>query len=150
MGKEELEQRAFALFHGGFHCAEAVAKAVTDEFADEPSVEIPRIATGFGGGIGRSHEDTCGALSGGVVALGYLHGRMKQGENIDDFMGLVAKFRSRFMAEAGASNCHDLLKGFGEQKNLDKCKGLTAKTAGILWDILSSRDVACTNVRSIK
>ena len=35
---------------------------------------IPRIATGFGGGIAR-HGETCGALVGAIMALGLKHGR---------------------------------------------------------------------------
>jgi C_GCAxxG_C_C family probable redox protein len=35
---------------------------------------IPRIATGFGGGIGKQGE-VCGAVSGGVMVIGLLRGR---------------------------------------------------------------------------
>ena len=35
---------------------------------------VPRIASGFGGGIGRQGE-TCGAVTGGVMALGLIYGR---------------------------------------------------------------------------
>lgn len=60
-------------FAAGHNCAEAVLLAVAGALG-EKSPLIPRLATGFGAGMGRCGE-VCGALSGAVMALGLRFGR---------------------------------------------------------------------------
>ncbi len=70
---------------------------------------IPRIATGFHGGVGGSHRWTCGALSGGVIAAGMALGREKPGESakrVDTFVQqLLGDFEGRF----GSVRCYELV-----------------------------------------
>jgi len=61
-------EKAVELFVSGFNCAEATLLVLSEEFGKKASV-IPRIATGFGGGIGRTGQ-ICGPLSGAVMAIG--------------------------------------------------------------------------------
>ncbi len=68
---------------------------------------IPRIAFGFGGGIGNTGA-VCGAVVGGVMGLGL---KMDRGETMEDAMGAfgtVAEFRNRFEAEMGSIHCREL------------------------------------------
>jgi len=136
MTREEVERKAFDYFQSGFHCAEAVSKTITELFAQEACRDIPRVASGFGGGIGRTHEDTCGALTGGVIAIGYLFGRDNPDEEWRDAYERAAEFRKRFTEEFGSTNCRALLDAFGEQDNWHKCKRMAAGAAGILSDLL--------------
>ena len=136
MMRTQIENMAFNHFQAGFHCAEAVSKTITDLFADRPCEDLPRMATAFGGGIGGTHGEPCGAFLGGVLALGYLYGRMEPGANKDDAYRLATEFRKRFIAKFGSPSCGMILIGFGEQVNLDKCKSLTAVTAGMLGELL--------------
>ncbi|MDY7077891.1 MAG: C-GCAxxG-C-C family protein [Chloroflexota bacterium] len=136
MTREEVEKRAFDNYQSGFHCAESISKAVVELYAEGPSNEIPRIAAGFLGGIGATHEEVCGALAGGIIAIGYLFGRMEPGKDIQDARELAAEFRHRFVEEFGATNCQVLLDGFGNQENAIKCKRLTATAAGLLSELL--------------
>lgn len=70
------EDEAKRLFDNGFNCAESVLLATSHEkFAQSIGGIIPRIATGFGGGIARN-GDVCGALTGGVMAIGLALGRV--------------------------------------------------------------------------
>ncbi|MEW6609116.1 MAG: C-GCAxxG-C-C family (seleno)protein [bacterium] len=140
MIREDVEKKAFDYFEGGFHCAEAISKTITEFFAKELSSEIPKVASGFGGGIGKTKEDVCGALTGGVIALGCLFGRMEPGKDLKDVCELTSEFRRRFIDEFGSTNCQTILKGFGEQENMQKCKKLTATAAGILSEILVERE----------
>ncbi|HAL61822.1 MAG TPA: hypothetical protein DCP08_05375 [Chloroflexi bacterium] len=70
---------------------------------------IPRIATGFHGGVGGSHRWTCGTLSGGVIAAGIAFGREKPGESakrVDTFVQqLLGDFEERF----GSVSCYELV-----------------------------------------
>lgn len=139
MNKREVEKTAFDHFDSGFHCAESVAKTIIDLYAQNPNAEMVRIASGFLGGIGGTHAETCGALTGGIAAIGYLFGRTEPGEDIQLAQELAAEFTNRFVEGFGSANCGVLLEGFGEQQNGHKCKGLAAGAAGLLFELLEER-----------
>ncbi len=138
--KKEIEQKTYDYFNGGFNCAESISKAIIEEFSKEKSVEIPKIASGFGGGVGHSKDDICGTLAGGIMALGFLYGRMNQGENIQKLMKITAEFRTEFINKFGSSNCKILLDKFGVQEKSDKCKKITAEAAGLLADLIAKNN----------
>ena len=139
MMEKPIEKQAFDYFQNGYHCGEAVCRTVMENFGREIGPDIPRAATGFGGGVGRSHEDLCGSLAGGVVALGCLFGRMEPGVDWTECAELVGEFRRRFKEAFGSSNCGVLLKQYGEQEDMMKCKQMTGRTAGIIADLLAER-----------
>ena len=134
MSKEEAEKRAFQYFQSGFHCAEAISKSLTELLEKENGSFPPNVATGFGGGIGGSHLDICGALTGGIIALGWLFGRKNPGEDKTRIFGLSSEFRKRFGEKFGSCSCPVLLEKFGKQENGMKCKKMTAEAAGITAD----------------
>jgi len=70
--KNILCEKAVARFLEGYNCAQSVLLTMFEHWNDENEL-IPRIATGFGGGIGRCGS-VCGALTGGVMALGIEYG----------------------------------------------------------------------------
>lgn len=70
---KEPKDVALEYFAAGYNCAEAVLLAVAGALDVKPD-HLPRIATGFGGGVAGCGE-ICGALSGAVMALGLKHGR---------------------------------------------------------------------------
>jgi C_GCAxxG_C_C family probable redox protein len=68
------ERRGVRLFDSGYNCAEAVLLATSqDALRRKVGAVIPRIATGFGGGISRN-GDVCGALTGGIMGIGLAGG----------------------------------------------------------------------------
>ncbi|MDO9630437.1 MAG: C-GCAxxG-C-C family protein [Humidesulfovibrio sp.] len=138
MSREQVEQRATELFQSGLHCAEAVLAAVLEGQGADAAGFSPRAASAFGGGVGRSKKDLCGALSGGLIALGLLQGR----DTPDDEWGAVAAaaqgVRSRFEAMHGCTDCGRQLERLGPQEGMDKCIRLAATTAGMFHDALQS------------
>jgi C_GCAxxG_C_C family probable redox protein len=80
--------------------------AVCQELGIENDI-IPRIASGFGGGIGGTGA-VCGAVVGGVMAIGLKEGRDDASEDRFRTWGLVQEFRRRFEAEMGHICCHEL------------------------------------------
>ncbi|HUH65706.1 MAG TPA: C-GCAxxG-C-C family protein [Syntrophales bacterium] len=136
MLKEELEKKAFDYFYTGFCCAEALSKTIIDHFAEKPEDYPIKVATGFCGGIGRTHEDMCGALAGGVLAVGYLYGRTEKGKDFSQVIAITFEFRRQFIEAFGSTNCAAILESFGEQEKYIKCKQMTGKAAGMLYDIL--------------
>lgn len=98
-----MTKRALELFDGGFNCAEAVTLATAERLGIKNDL-LPRAATAFGGGLGRTNS-VCGALTGGALVLSIVHGRTTQSDDrtvlIKKVQELVAGFRSRF----GSDNC---------------------------------------------
>jgi C_GCAxxG_C_C family probable redox protein len=109
LSKDETTKLAEKYAEGGFLCSESVLMAIAD-CLNISSDLIPKIATGFGAGIGRRGE-ACGALAGGVMALGLRFGRSAVEETQGDrrpywfSTELADTFRGRF----GAIRCRDLL-----------------------------------------
>jgi len=70
--KEMLCEEAVKSFRQGYNCAQSVLLTMFKHWKGKNKL-IPRIATGFGGGIGRCGS-VCGALTGGVMAIGVKQG----------------------------------------------------------------------------
>ena len=135
----EAGQRAFEYHKSGFHCAEAVLKAIVEIYGNGTSHDIPKIATAFGGGIGRTKQEICGAITGGVMAIGFLSGRNEPGVDWADPSEMAAKLKQRFVQEHGTTICGALLATFGPQENMMRCKQLSGEVAGMLAEILDER-----------
>ena len=114
-----------------------IAKTVLEMFSGQPHPEATRAASVFGGGIGGSTEELCGAFTGGVIALGYLLGRDAPGDNMRDAGALVQEFKSRFQTQFGTLKCRDLLFSFDEKEGPLGCVKLTAETTVILANLLN-------------
>ena len=137
--RQRVAEQAFNYHNSGYHCAEAISKAIMEFYCDEQSAAVPRVASAFGGGVGRTHEDMCGALSGALLGLGLVLGRSQPNENWDDLAQMGAELRQAFMAETGSTNCAVILKAFGEQTNMMKCKNLSGKTAALAVEIIERK-----------
>lgn len=137
--KKDPGKEAFDYFNNGFCCSEAVSKTIIDRFSDNPEGFPVKAASGFCGGIGRSHEDICGALAGGVIAAGYLFGRMEQRKDLSEACLVINEFRKSFLAEFGSTSCAAILQSLGEQENYMKCKQLTGRAAEILAEIIEEK-----------
>jgi C_GCAxxG_C_C family probable redox protein len=68
---------------------------------------IPRIASGFGGGIGGTGA-VCGAVVGATMVIGLKRGRDDASEDRFGAWRVVQEFRRRFEAEIGHICCHEL------------------------------------------
>ena len=69
-----------------------------------------RAASGLGGGIGLTTDGSCGALTGGVMAIGLVYGRTL--ERIEErtltAYRLARRLQDRFVAEYGSGTCKDI------------------------------------------
>jgi len=70
---------------------------------------VPRIATAFAGGMGRSGE-VCGAVVGAVMCIGVKYGREEPGQwqQDDAAHALTQRFLRAFRDEMGTINCREL------------------------------------------
>jgi C_GCAxxG_C_C family probable redox protein len=92
----------------------------------------------FGGGIGRSFEEACGALTGGLIAIGHLHGRRAPGGDWDLPAKLGAELRNRFIDDFGTSHCATLRGRFGQERQMQECRKLVHGMVVRLLELLES------------
>jgi C_GCAxxG_C_C family probable redox protein len=131
----------------GFLCSESVLLAISDWLGIRSEL-IPKIATGFGGGVGGCGS-LCGAIAGGVMALGLKFGRNdpKQKTVVYD---LAAEFLKRFEKEHGHILCRELTgcdlateagrKRYNHEKMWEtKCRQYIGNAAGMVIDLISQR-----------
>ena len=64
-------------YRNGYFCCEAVMASVRDNFDLDVPKEVIAMSSGMSVGAGRS-GCMCGALNGGILALGMLFGRQNQ------------------------------------------------------------------------
>ncbi len=79
---DRIKEQARANFSRGYNCAECVFEAVLTNIDSGLPPETLKLATGFGGGVGL-FGDTCGAISGAVLAVSAVHGRSELPEGED-------------------------------------------------------------------
>lgn len=101
--------KAQALFEQGYNCCQAVALAFAQEMG-LPEETVLRLASGFGGGLGRLRE-VCGAVSGMVLVTGMLHG-YSEPHAVEEKKALYArvqKLAARYREANGSIVCKELL-----------------------------------------
>ena len=149
--------RAVDLHVGGFNCAEAVYLGVLNALGiDSDEMLAVSVATGLGAGIGRTGR-TCGALTGGVLALGLLFGRDEPGAvaAYARTCQLVQEAFDQFESRFGSTECHQL-SGYDFTSDIDwkafagdtcrkrKCLGYVGAAASIFIAIaLAETDDNC-------
>ena len=104
-------QLAEKLFLEGHNCSQAVALAFAQD-AQGPASFVGAASLPLGGGLGRLRL-TCGAVSGGAMALGLLFPRAGK----DEMYALVQEFARRFLEKYNALDCRALLQGAGVAVN---------------------------------
>jgi len=143
----ETAQEAVGLFNSGYNCAESVLIALSQELGQKNAM-IPRIATGFGAGIGRA-GDVCGALSGAVMAMGLQGGCDKAAEEKDKRQALyrdVLSMVDDFEKEFGSSQCKILTgcnlrtkEGLDEYYRQETRKKICPKLVGWCADYVAKK-----------
>lgn len=124
---------------GSFYCSEAIVKTIKDTFDLDFSDEVIKMASGFPVGIGGS-GCTCGAVSGGVMALGMVFGRAEGNDpKVAKAMELSAELHNRFRDKRKFVCCKILTKGMdkGKKEHKDQCVAITGEVAEIVADILN-------------
>lgn len=134
-----------------FLCSEAVLMALAECMGKESPL-IPRIATGFGAGVGREGE-VCGALSGAVMGLGLRFGRDTPGfprdgrrpywyatELAKGFRELHGRLRCRDLLGLDLTNPEDYRKYSEENLWGTRCRELITSATELAYDLLGRAD----------
>jgi len=129
---KKIKSDAEELFRkGDFFCSEAIVSSIKNNFELDMPDEMIAMASGFPVGIGRS-KCVCGAVSGGVLCIGYFFGRTKGGDpKVNKTLELANELQESFRKNHGCLCCHVHTKGFdmgsGEHKN--QCVSFTGEIA---------------------
>lgn len=142
-------EKARDLHERGFNCAQCVFAAVAPEFGiDEKAAK--KTASGLGGGFG-GLQGPCGALTGGILAIGAaLYGDPGE-KNDPELKAMVYEktriFVERFREEFGSLECLSLLGvriGSDEHsRNLDryraKCSTFIERGCALAAEVIAGR-----------
>ena len=117
---KKIESRvstATSYFEQGYNCSQAVFMAYSDMYDLEPETAA-KLATSFGGGMGRLRE-VCGAVSGMFLVLGmqypFTDTKDKTAKNTN--YKAVQRTANEFKMAMGSYICADLLKLKHEPQN---------------------------------
>ena len=103
-------QKAEEYFKQGYNCAQAVVKAFEEEIGGDIQAYL-RIASSFGGGIGRLRE-VCGAFSGSCMVAGLLRGYDEEnGVGKGAHYALIQRMALKNKEVNGSIICRELLAG---------------------------------------
>lgn len=132
---KKVREDAETLFREGkFYCSEAIVASIKYNFELDMPDEMIAMASGFPIGIGKS-KCVCGAVSGGILTLGYFFGRT-QGTSPKDpnsvkTLELANELQSEFKKNHKVLCCSVLTKGMdmasGEHKT--QCISFTGEIA---------------------
>ena len=103
-------EKAAQLFLQGYNCAQAMMVAYCDVTGLTPEFAA-RMASSFGGGMGRMRE-VCGAVSGMLMVAGLLYGYEIPGDEVSKkaHYHLVQHLAGKFREQAGSIVCREILK----------------------------------------
>ena len=147
----ETHNQAESLFAQGYSCSQSVLAAFAERFNLNRDQAL-RVAAAFGGGMSRAGE-TCGAVTGGLMALGLYAGSTDPEDKAakERTYALGQDFMARFKARFGDMDCRcllgvDLSQPGGNQTAQDRglyksvCPGLVQGAAEIVEEILREQN----------
>ena len=151
----KVAKDAEELYRGGYFCCEALMCAIRDNFELDVPDAVIAMSSGMSVGAGRS-GCMCGALNGGILALGMFFGRTEQkGPNapkVQKCMSLSNELHQFFKTENGKNSacCRVLTREFdmskGEHK--EQCIGYTGMCAGKVAEMII-RELGLENLDAI-
>lgn len=146
-----LAEETLALFDAGWMCAESVLLAAARRRGVESPL-LPGLATGLCAGMAREGQ-TCGALTGAVMALGLVLGRASPDQPWDMCFEKAQALTEAFQARFGGASCQELL-GCNLSENpcrlayklhdykQTRCRPLVAEAARLLEAMLADESQA--------
>ncbi len=110
---------------------------------------IPKIATGFCGGMSRT-KNVCGAVSGSMMAIGMAFGRECADDAADHAYSRVQQLQRTFKQQYGSVNCFELTgcdlsteegREYFRANVKSKCQGYTGSAARIAAEIIGDEEI---------
>jgi C_GCAxxG_C_C family probable redox protein len=95
-----------------------------------------RMGAGFSGGLGGTHQELCGALSGGVLVISALYGRSDCQGDDRRAISVSALYRVRFLAKYGETQCQRLRDKVQADGDIGSCAALVERATLLLLELL--------------
>lgn len=143
-------KKAQQQFGAGLNCSQSIIAQYAEQYQLDVATAC-KLATGFGGGMGRM-GNTCGALTGAYLVLGLEYGSdsASQKDKKDQTYEKIQTFTEKFQQKNGACNCRDLLgcdistaEGYQQAKDQgltkSRCPGLVKDAVEILDDMIKQK-----------
>ena len=136
---QRVQRRAEALFRKDLlNCSESVFKALLLEAGLPCPLDLLRLATPFGRGMGGA-GCCCGSLIGAQMAMGMLFGRTEEtGFPPDTCLLLAKRLHDRFVEKNRVTCCRVLHRGlpYGTSEQFESCAARSAGAAQIAAEVL--------------
>jgi C_GCAxxG_C_C family probable redox protein len=148
MDREELIRRVEGVhekYVHGLNCSERVFLTLHEILKPDIPSEAVAMLSGFGGGLAGTRDGVCGAVSGGIAAIGLLHGRRRPPEGSRERAYEVSReFVCRFKTMFGTTVCRELIgdllrEGTAEAdgRRRERCYRYSLNAAKMCAEILS-------------
>ncbi len=118
------------------NCAEAVLYAANEAYELNLEKNALKTMAAFGGGMGI--EEACGAMTGGLAALGVIFVNDKAHEG-DKIKILAKEFIEKFIQRLGTDNCK-ALKDL-HRNDISKCETIVLTSAEVLDEIIKRENL---------
>lgn len=142
-----MQKRSRQLFESGYYCAESILIAFAEQHVTESRI-IPGIATGFCSGMARTCG-LCGAVTGGMMAIGLLTGRNAPDIPIEDTYERIQKFLDRFKEKYSTLDCCQLIgcdlknpeerERFKNERLINTCFDIMEAATGLVYDVIQDQ-----------
>ena len=144
---EKIKRQAEDYYRNGdFFCSEAIVKTIRDEFDLPVPDAVIAMASGFPVGMGGS-GCTCGAVVGGIMAIGLVFGRTTAKDTkVSKTMELAKELHDTFKKSHKSLCCRVLTKDMelGSPVHMEQCIAFTGEVAAEVAKIIV-RELAPTS-----
>jgi C_GCAxxG_C_C family probable redox protein len=105
------QEQSFELFRNGYNCSQSVLSVFSEELGMKKNLAM-KLSSPFGSGIAYMQE-TCGAVTGALMAIGLKYGKGEMGTNEDKVHAydLSKQFIAEFKKKHQPICCRELLDG---------------------------------------
>ncbi len=149
---KKVTEDAENYFRSGYFCCEAVMASIRDNFELDVGKEVIAMSSGMAVGAGRS-GCICGAVNGGILALGLFFGRTEpngpKDPQVVKCMELTHELHEWFKVANGKNStcCRVLTKEFdmGKGEHKEQCIRFTGLCAGKVAEIVA-RELNLKNI----
>ena len=137
--KQKIIAHAGEFMDQGYHCSEAILLAVGGHYLGDEKVKgaLP-FSSSFAGGVGGSRAELCGTLTGGLMVIGGLYGRVDGSTPDQHCQDLAAQYRADFLQEFGWLKCGELKEHWIGNAEQESCKLLVERAARVLLNTVDN------------
>jgi len=136
----ETGEAALKIFEKGYHCSEAIARALGVKYIPESDLNdtFYRVTGIYQGGVAGTKQSECGVLTAGMMVIAALYGRSSMDEDESRAVELSQKYWDMFKEEFETSNCTVLREGPAGPEAATRCGTIVVRGARMLADLLDA------------